>query len=78
MAAAGKRKSNDIPLYRDTHRTWPDIWDLWQYHHPVDIEAAERASTTLSRKSPNRFVTGQNASPILGRFGDALDSLFVE
>ncbi len=43
MAVAGKRKSNDDPLYGHAHRTKSDLVDLWLYHHRVEIEAAERA-----------------------------------
>ncbi|WFU34878.1 hypothetical protein QA635_10965 [Bradyrhizobium brasilense] len=43
LAAAGKRKSNDDPLYEHEHRPETDLMDLWFYHHRVEIEAAERA-----------------------------------
>jgi hypothetical protein len=50
MAAAGKRKSNDDPLYTDAHRAWPDLMDLWLYHHRVDVDAAERAYDAKHKK----------------------------
>jgi hypothetical protein len=42
MVLASKRKSNDDPLYDTHYGTNPDLFDLWQYHHRVEIDAAER------------------------------------
>jgi hypothetical protein len=43
LSAAGKRKSNDDPLYEHGYRSKIDLVDLWLYHHRVEVDAAERA-----------------------------------
>ena len=42
MALASKAESDDKPLYSSDYGTDPDLFDLWQYHHRVEIDAAER------------------------------------
>jgi hypothetical protein len=43
LAEASKRASNDDPLYN--HISSPNLWELWSYHHRVEIEAAKCAET---------------------------------
>jgi hypothetical protein len=42
MAVARKGKSDDEPLHAGDYGRDPDLFDLWQYYHRVELDAAER------------------------------------
>jgi hypothetical protein len=42
LAIAGRRKSNDDPLYRNDYGTDPTLSEVWEYHHRVKIDSGTR------------------------------------
>lgn len=43
LLEAAHGRSNDDPLYSNDLGAAPRLHDLWEYHHRVEIDAAERA-----------------------------------